>query len=78
MIMRLLQIHLNNLIEASSKDLTTPSMLFALTCGVLPRAQLAISKSSIIKNKPIKEILNNKGLRIEPYGVPKIKTCQLL
>ena len=52
--------HLTNLVDASSKDLTNPSMLFVLRYGVLPSAQLAISKSSILKNKSIKKILNNK------------------
>ena len=68
--------HLNNLVEASSKDLTTPSMLYVVTYSVWH--YLAISKFLIIKKKFIKKILNNKGLIIEPCGTPKIISFQLL
>ena len=66
--------HLNNLVEVSSKDLTS-FILFALTYDVLSSAWLAISRSSLIKNKLIKKILNSKGPRIEPFGTPKTITC---
>ena len=70
--------HLNNLVEASSIDLKVPFMLFARTYEVLSSAELAISKSLIIKNKSIKKILSNKIPRVEPCGSRKIISCQLL
>ena len=76
---RLSRNHLNNLVEASSKDLKISLMLFALKHGALSLAiSKPISKSSIIKNKLIKKILHSKGPKIEPCSTPKIILCQLL
>ena len=47
--------YLNKISEASSKDLITPSILSAITYGVLSSAQLVISVFSIINNKSIKK-----------------------
>ena len=45
---------------------------------VLSSAKLAISVSSITKNKSIKKILNNRGPRIDPCGNPNVISSKLL
>ena len=58
--------HLNNLLDAYSKESIKSSILFADVNKVLSSANLTISTSFKTKNKSARNILNTCGRNINP------------